>query len=125
MTPSLSRQSWQAADVGGSRLHLPHGTTPALDSAMWVLALAIVAMLNIEAGSMPTVRSLGNRTWLLDSSVRATVAVSNQKVHEVRSTRRARLSRGRKSSSSPRVSSSGMTGERDLDRSATVTRHGG
>ncbi len=54
MTPSLSRQSWQAADVGGSRLHLPHGTTPALDSAMWVLALAIVAMLNIEAGSMPT-----------------------------------------------------------------------
>ena len=54
MTPPFSRRSWPTADVGGSRLHLPHGTTPALDSAMWVLALAIVAMLNIEAGSMPT-----------------------------------------------------------------------
>ena len=53
MTPPLPRRSWPVADVGGSRLHLPHGTTPALDSAMWVLALAIVAMLNIEAGSMP------------------------------------------------------------------------
>ncbi len=37
------------AEVGGSRLHLPHGTIPVLDSVLWAVALALVT--SLELGS--------------------------------------------------------------------------
>nr|WP_238994407.1 polysaccharide biosynthesis protein [Actinomyces sp. 565] len=45
------RESWPTTDIGGSRLHLPHGTIPALDCAMWVLAIVLVLSLNIDGSS--------------------------------------------------------------------------
>ncbi|MDU0347383.1 polysaccharide biosynthesis protein [Actinomyces sp. MRS3W] len=47
---SSPRDSWPTTDIGGSRLHLPHGTTPALDCAMWVLAISLVTSLHIDGG---------------------------------------------------------------------------
>ncbi|WP_080463335.1 polysaccharide biosynthesis protein [Actinomyces gaoshouyii] len=41
---------WREREIGGSRLHLPHGATAALDSAMWALAVMIVAVLSLTAG---------------------------------------------------------------------------
>lgn len=41
---------WREREIGGSRLHLPHGATAALDSAMWGLAVMIVAALSLTAG---------------------------------------------------------------------------
>ncbi|QPL06076.1 MULTISPECIES: polysaccharide biosynthesis protein [Actinomyces] len=48
MNPAAKR-AWAATDVGGSRLHLPHGTIPLLDSVMWAVSLVLVAGLNAEA----------------------------------------------------------------------------
>ncbi|WP_366180175.1 polysaccharide biosynthesis protein [Actinomyces timonensis] len=42
---------WREREIGGSRLHLPHGATAALDSAMWGLAVMAVAALSLTAGS--------------------------------------------------------------------------
>lgn len=50
-SPAGPRDSWPTTDIGGSRLHLPHGSIPALDCAMWVLAIVLVVSLNIDGGA--------------------------------------------------------------------------
>jgi len=60
-----SRPTWQATDIGGSRLHLPHGSIPALDCAMWVLAIVLVVSLNIDGGPAEPARAAVGVTILL------------------------------------------------------------
>lgn len=48
MRPVADLLARRPADVGGSRLHLPHGTTPALDSALWSLAVIIVVSIGVD-----------------------------------------------------------------------------
>ncbi|WP_167202421.1 polysaccharide biosynthesis protein [Actinomyces respiraculi] len=54
---STHRSSWPTTDIGGSRLHLPHGTIPTLDCAMWALAIILVVWLSHDGDGAP--RGLG------------------------------------------------------------------
>lgn len=48
----INRTTWAAKDIGGSRLHLPHGTIPLLDCLIWAVSLALVSGLNLKEFSL-------------------------------------------------------------------------
>lgn len=52
-SPAAPRPPQPGGPAGPSRLHLPHGTTPALDSALWALAIAVAGALHVDGSAQP------------------------------------------------------------------------